>query len=335
MCRLTVRATLRPGTRRFALAAFAALGLGPWLPHAAANDAYPSRPVRVIVGLPAGSSYDVLLRAMQEPLRAELGQPIVIDNRPGADQVIAARQVAAATSDGYTLLAGTRTQFSINPVTSANPGYDADRDFIPITLLGFQTTVVAIDPSLPVRTLGELAAHSRAHRNALNYGATTGSLMLAGEALKAATGADLTYIPYNGIARTMNGLLAGEVQVGIVDVTSSLASIRSGRVRALAVSGEQRFPQLPDVPTFAEAGYASAEASIWEALFAPAGTPEPIVTRLRAAFMRVIAMPEVADKLIGAGIVPATSTTDALRTMIGRERAEVAEQVKRLGIAPR
>lgn len=328
---------VRQGARRAtraALAAIAVLALGAWPPLAAATDAYPSRPVRVIVGSPAGSSYDFMLRTMQEALRAELGQPIVIEQRVGADQVLAARQVAVAAGDGYTLLAGTRTQFAVNPVTNANPGYDADRDFVPITLLGYQTLLVAVHPSLPVHTLAELAAYSRAHPNTLNYGASMGSMMLAGEALKATISADMTHIPYNGISRSMNALLAGDVQVAIVDVTNALPSIRAGKVRALVVSGDRRFPQLPELPTFAEAGYANADLPIWNALFAPAGTPEAIVTRVRAAFVRVLEMPEIADKLVGGGIMPATTTPDALRAMILRERAEVGALAKRLGIAP-
>lgn len=317
-----------------ARAALAALALVAWLP-AIASDTFPSRPVRVICGSPAGSSIDFMLRAMQDALGAELGQPIVIENRPGADQVLAARLVAAAAPDGYTLLVGTGTQFAVNPVTLANPGYDADRDFVPITLLGHQIMLVAIDPALPVRTLAELAAHSRARPDTLNYGASMGSLMLAGEALKAAIAADLTHIPYNGIARSMNALLAGDVQVGIVDVTTSLPSIRAGKVRALVVSGERRFPPLPDVPTFAEAGFPNVDLPIWSALFAPAGTPEPIVARLRTAFVRVLDKPEIAERLIGGGIVPATTTPDGLRAKIQRERAGMAALVKRLGLAPK
>lgn len=319
---------------RAALAAIAMLVLAAWLPHAAAADGYPSRPVRVIVGTPAGSGYGFMLRAMQDALAAELGQPIIVEHRVGADQILAARLVATSAGDGYTLLAGSRTQFAVNPVTYADPGYDADRDLAPITLLGYQIMLVVVQSSLPVRTLVELGAYSRTHPDTLNYGAGSGSLMLAVEALKTTISADLTHIPYNGIAPSMTALLAGDVQVGIVDVTTALPSIRAGRVRALVVSGDRRFPQLPDVPTFAEAGYANADLPIWNALFAPAGTPETVVTRVRAAFARVLEMPEIADKLVGAGIMPATTTPGELRAKILRERAEVGALVKRLGIAP-
>jgi tripartite-type tricarboxylate transporter receptor subunit TctC len=330
------RTCARPSRRAtFALPILAALALGAAPLPGGASDAFPARPVRVIVGTPAGSTYDFMLRTMQEALRVDLGQPIVIEHRVGADQILAARHAAAATADGYTLLAGSRTQFAVNPVTYASPGYDPDRDLMPVTLLGYQIMLVVVHPSVPVATLAELAAYSRARPNALNYGAGSGSLMLAGESLKAAIGADMTHIPYNGIAPSMNALLAGDVQVGIVDVTAALPAVKAGRVRALVVSGERRFPQLPDVPTFAEAGYPKADLLLWNALFAPAGTPEAIVTRVRASFVKVLGQPDIAEKLLGAGVVPATTTPEGLRTMIQRERAEVSALVKRLGIAPR
>ena len=322
-----------PGRRAFALTLAAALAGGAWAQ--AAPEPYPSRPIRIIVGTPAGSTFDFQLRAMQDALRTELGQPIVIEHRVGADQILAARQVATAPADGYTLLAGSRTQFAVNPIVYANPGYDADRDLVPVTLVGYQIVLIAVNASVPVTTLAELAAHSRAHPNTLNYGAGSGSLMLAGEALKASIGADMTHIPYNGIAPSVQALMAGDVQVGIVDVAAAMAGIRSGRVRALVVSGQKRASQLPDVPTFAEAGYANVDLPLWNALFAPAGTPEPVIARVRAAAVRALEMPEIADKLLGAGVVPATTTPDALRQMILRERAEVGALVKRLGIPPK
>jgi len=303
--------------------------------QAMAVDAWPVRPVRMVVGTPAGSTYDFMLRAMQEPLRAALGQPIVIEYRVGADQILAARMVAGAAGDGYTLLAGTRTQFAVNPVTHANLGYDSDRDLVPITFLGSQILLVAVHPSLPVRTLAELAAWSRAHPDRINYGAGSGALMLAGEALKAAIGADMTHVPYNGLAPTLQAMIAGHVQVGIVDVASAQASVRAGRVRALVVSGRERLPQLPDVPTFIEAGYPSADLPLWNALFAPADTPEAILARVRAAFVKVLQEPELVDKLLEAGLVPEASTPDALRERLLKERAEVAALVKSLGIAPK
>lgn len=312
-----------------------AVAAGPTRGQAMAVDAWPARPVRVVVGTPAGSTYDLMLRTMQQPLRAALGQPIVIEHRVGADQILAARTVAGAAGDGYTLLAGTRTQFAVNPVTHASLSYDPDRDLVPITFLGRQILLVAVHPSLPVRTLAELASWSRAHPDRINYGAGSGALMLAGEALKAAIGADMTHVPYNGIAPTLQATIAGDVQVGIVDVASAQASIRAGRVRALVVSGRARLPQLPDVPTFIEAGYPSADLPLWNALFAPAGTPDAILVRVRAAFVKVLEEPEVVARLLEAGVVPETSTPDALGERLLQERAEVAALVKSLGIAPK
>ena len=244
----------------------------------------------------------------------------MIEHRVGADQILAARTVAGAAGDGYTLLAGTRTQFAVNPVTHASLSYDPDRDLVPITFLGRQILLVAVHPSLPVRTLAELAAWSRAHPDKTNYGAGSGALMLART---------------RAISFWTLSMIAGDVQVGIVDVASAQASIRAGRVRALVVSGRARLPQLPDVPTFIEAGYPSVDLPLWNALFAPAGTPDAILVRVRAAFVKVLEEPEVVARLLEAGVVPETSTPDALGERLLQERAEVAALVKSLGIAPK
>jgi len=332
---LTGEIPIRNGTRRATLAILAALACTVPVPGNAAADDYPSRLVRLVVGTPAGTGVDFLLRTMQASLQAELGQPIVIEQRVGADQLLAARQVAAAPADGYTLLAATGTQVAVNPAVYAIPGYDPDRDFTPVTLLAGYSMLVVVHPSLPVHTLAELAAWSRAHPQTLNYGAGGSSTMLVAEGLKAAIGADLTHIPYTGIPASLNALLAGDVHVGILEVSQALPSIRAGRVRALVVSSERRLPQLPDVPTFAEAGHASVVVPIWNALYAPAGTPAAIIARLRTAFVRALDDPEVAERLMAAGIVPATSTPDELRAKARRERAEVTALLKRLDIPPR
>lgn len=331
-CRTAPRAL---ASLRHAAATLAYLAIACAAAGAMAADAFPDRPVRVIVGTPAGSTFDFVLRTMSERMRTELGQPIVIEYRVGADQIFAARQVAAAPPDGYMILAATRTQMAVNPATYATLGYDVDRDFLPLTLLGYQISLVAVHPSLPVHTLAELATYSRARPGTLNYGAGSGSFMIAGESLKAAIGADLVHIPYNGIAPTMNALLAGDVQVALVDVTVAAAHIRAGRLRALVVSGQKRYPPLPDVPTFAESGYPSLDLSVWIAMYAPAGTPEATAARLRGAIARTLDAPEVAEKLVNGGVVPVTSTPEQLRELVRREQADVAALVKRLGLAPK
>lgn len=329
---------IRKGKRRAALAVVAALACTMYVPSTAAataTDDYPSRPVRLVGGTPAGTGVDFMLRAMQTSLQADLGQPIVIEQRPGADQLLAARYVATAPADGYTLLVATGTQVAVNPAVYASPGYDPDRDFTPVTLLARYNMVVVVHPSLPVHTLAELAAWSRAHPGTLNYGTGGSSTMLVAEGLKAAIGADLTHIPYSGIPASINALLAGDVHVGILEVSLALPSIRAGRMRALVVSSERRLVQLPDVPTFAEAGHADVVIPIWNALYAPAGTPAAIIARLRTAFVRALDDPEIAERIMAAGIVPVTSTPEGLRAKAHRERAEVAALLQRLGVAPR
>ena len=302
--------------------------------RAIAADAFPERPIRIVIGTPTGSALDFLLRTMSDRLRAELGAPIVIESRTGADMILAARAVGTSPPDGYTLLAATRTHFVVNPLTYANPGYE-ERDFAPLTLLAHQIAVVAVHASLPVTSLRELAAYSRAYPNTLNYGSGSSTLMLAAESLKAAIGADMLHIPYSGLVPSLNALLANDVQVAMLDVSVGAASIKAGRLRGLAVSGRERSPTLPEVATFAEAGYPGLDVPIWNALYVPAGTPEPVMAKLRAAVVRTLEDREVADKLVAAGFIPQTTTPEELSALVAKQRAEMAALVKRLGITPR
>jgi tripartite-type tricarboxylate transporter receptor subunit TctC len=302
--------------------------------RAAAADAYPDRPIRIVIGTPAGSALDFLLRTMAEKLRAELGAPIVIESRTGADMIVAARLVATSPPDGYTLLGATRTHFVVNPLTYANPGY-LERDFAPLTLLAHQTAVVAVNPSLPVTTLRELAAYSRARPNTLNYGSASSTLMLAAESLKATVGVDMLHIPDSGLAPSLGALHANDVQLAMLDVSVGAASIKAGRLRGLAVSGRERSPMLPDVPTLAEAGYPDLEIPIWNALYVPAGTPEPVASKIRTAVVRTLEDRDVVDKLVAAGFIPQTTTPEELSALVAKQRAEMAVLVERLGLTPR
>lgn len=325
--------TLAATARTIALVACVASVAASPGPSAAA-DAFPDRPIRIVIGTPAGSALDFLLRTMSEKLRAELGAPIVIESRTGADMIVAARLVATSPPDGYTLLAATRTHFVVNPLTYANPGY-VERDFAPLTLLAHQIAVVAVNPSLPVTTLRELSAYSRAHPNTLNYGSASSTLMLAAESLKATVGIDMLHIPYSGLAPSLNALLANDVQVAMLDVSVGAASIKAGRLRGLAVSGRERSPMLPDVPTLAEAGYPGLEIPIWNALYVPAGTPEAVASKIRTAVVHTLQDRDVVDKLVAAGFIPQTTTPEELSALVAQQRAEMAELVKRLGLTPR
>ena len=311
------------GLRLCRALAAATLVVAPFLPAAAQTGAFPDRPIRVVVGTPAGSGIDFILRVMSPTLQAELGQPLVIDNRPGADGIVAARLVAGAPPDGHVLLAATRTQIAVNPVIYASIPYDPSRDLAPVSMLAYQSILVVAHPSLPVRSIRELVDHTRAHPGSVNYGTGSSTFMLATEELRLATGADLRHIPYNGVPPTVTAILAGDVHVALLDVTPALAAVRGGRLRALAVSGTTRLALLPDVPTLAESGVAGYETPVWVALYSPAGTPGGIVARLGAAVARALDAPEVREKLLAAGEV-ARRDTDA-----------TAALVRRLGLAPR
>lgn len=272
-----------------------------------------------MVGAPAGSGMDFTLRTLADRLREELGQPVIVENKPGADGIVAARLVADAVPDGYTLLSASPVQMTINPLLHDKLQYDAVRDFEPVSMISRVPLVLVVDPAVPARSVADLVAYARAHPGALNYGSGSSTFLFATEVFKQITGADLTHVPYNGIPPVVNAMLAGDVQLALVNLPPSIGHIRSGKLRALAVTSAMREPLLPEVPTLAEAGVPGYGFVVWIAMFAPAGTPADIVARLQAAIARGLAAPDVRDKLIASGIVPMTSTPQALGDVVRRD----------------
>lgn len=315
------------------LALFAA-ALGTWTPAARADATTDSRAIRLIVGTPPGSGVDFLMRALADPLQQRLGQPVVVENRPGADGIIGARLVAGAAPDGNVLLAATRSQVALNPVIRKDAGYDPLVHFAPITMLAHQAILVLVHPSVPARTVGEMIAHSRAHPGRLHYGSGATTFMFVAEAFKRATGADLRQVPYVGVPPSVLGAVAGDVQVVFADVTASLPQVRAGRLRALAVMSGRRLAALPEVPTLREAGVADLDAPVWLALFAPAGVSAERVERLREAFTQVLDQREIAEKLVDVGILPSPSTSEALTAFLRREIAQNTSLARVIGMLP-
>jgi tripartite-type tricarboxylate transporter receptor subunit TctC len=282
----------------------------------------------LVVGFPVGSGVDVAARVLGEKLRDELGQPIVVEIRAGADGIIAARHVAAAAPDGYTLLPSTNGAMAINPVMQDKLPYDPLRDFEPISMIARYPQVLVVAPSLPVNSVRELVAYAKAHPGELNYGSGSANFMFAMEMFKQLTGADLHHIPYLGVPAAVSALLAGDVQAAIVNTVSSTAHIKAGKLRALAVTGAAREPLLPDVPTLAEAGVHGYNLEIWTAMFAPAGTPPEIIARLHAAIVRSVESPEVRDRLAATGVVPISSSPQFVRDTIVRDTKAYAGLAK-------
>jgi tripartite-type tricarboxylate transporter receptor subunit TctC len=294
-----------------------------------AASAYPAKPLRIVVGLSAGGPTDTLARIIAQPLSKRLGQPVIVDNRPGASGDIAAEMVAKAAPDGYTLLLGTSGPLSIN--ASLYPGlpFDPMKDFAPIGEIASAPFVVVVNPKLPARTLGDLIQSARQTPGKLNEGSVTGAAAhLATEMFKSAAHIQMAHIPYKGAAPAMTDLLAGQIDLSFASTPGALPHIQAGKVRALAVTSAQRLPQMPGVPTVSESGVPGFEASVWYGLVAPANTPPEIVQRLSRE-LRTIMQDTVAEQQMHNNhFIPAFSSPDQFAQFIRTEGAKWGTVVK-------
>lgn len=306
-----------------------ALMFAPALPARAQND-FPSRPVRVVVPFAAGGLVDVVARIVAEQMQAALGRPVVVENQGGAGGTIGAATVARAAPDGHTLLLNS-TGHAVTPVLYPGFPFDPVRDFAPIGLLGRQPFVLAVHPSVPANDVGALLAWLREKRGEANFGTTgvgAGS-HLSGELLKARAGVQFTVVPYRGTPAAVTDLVAGRVDMMIDSQTLLAPLMRDGQVRGLAVTTRSRSAMLPDLPTLQEAGVDGYEASSWQALYAPAGTPEPILRRLSELVGRVMAGPDTRRRFAEVGVEPFTDTSAAAMTAHLRDEIAKWEPVLR------
>ena len=269
------------------LALVAALLLG-GLSQAAAE--YPDRPIRLVVPYPPGATNDLLARVLAEPLAKELGQPVIVDNKGGAATAIGATAVASAPADGYTLLLGTGTTYTLNGLLKKGLAYDTDRDFKLLSILAEVPCVFIVNPQFPARTLGDFVAYAKAHPGAVNYSSSGlgSSLHLAGELFAQRAGIKLTHVPYPGSAGAMRALLANEVQMMSEVLSGALPQMQQKAVTALAVTSAKRTSLAPDVPTVAESGFPGFEAVGWYALAVPKATPPAITHRIEAAINKIL-----------------------------------------------
>ena len=302
----------------------------------ASAQAYPSKPIRMMVPFPAGGGSDTMGRALGQKLTERLGQSVVIENRPGAGGSIGADVVAKAAPDGYTILLGSTSELVQYPNVNPKIPYDPVRDFAPITLVGTVPLVLVIHPSLPAKTVKDLVALAKARPGEINFGsAGNGSTThLAVELFILMTGARMTHVPYKGSPQAVTDLVAGNVQLGIPTMPAALGFIKAGRVRALAVSSGKRTPVLPDVPTMREAGITEYETDLWTGVLAPAGTPPAVLTRLHAEIVHALGLPEVKDTLGRQGAVPASSSSQEFGSYMRTELAKWARVVKAAGVKP-
>src|SRR5882672_6820260 len=286
------------------------------LAFAAAASAQ-TKPVRSVVAYPPGGGIDVLGRQLAERLTAAWSQPVVVENRPGANTIVAADAVAKAAPDGYTVLMTTDATFSINPHLYARLPFDTQRDFTPVTMLVLLQQLLVAHPSLPANSLEELIKLAKAKPGTINY-ASYGSGSqphLSGEMLKNKAGIDLVHIPYKGISLAVPAVMAGEVQLTFAGIATSSAPLKSGRIKALAIGGAKRSPLFPDVPTFAELGFPEVETHAWFGLFVPAGAPREAVARIYQDAKRILDEPEFRQKqLIDKGYDVVGSSPEAFET---------------------
>ncbi len=295
-------------------------------------DDYPSRPVRVIVPFSPGGAVDGPMRLIAQELGKRLGQSVVVENRPGAGATIGTEAVAKAPADGYTLLLASQTN-AISATLYPKLSFDPIEDFAPITLIGREPGVVVVHPSLPVKTLQELIAYVKAHPGQVDYASSGNG---SGQHLFAAllcsiTGMKMNHIPYRGSGQATTDLVGGQVQVAIPGMAGMLGHIKSGKLRALAVTGATRAPQLPDVPTMSEAGVPGYEAYVWMGLLAPKGTPPAVIDRLQREVVAALATPEVRNYMAGASIESVGSTPAEFGRFFRAEKDLWAKIVRETG----
>lgn len=314
-----------------AIAALAAL-LG--LSDAALAQAYPSKPVRIVVPFAAGGAIDIIVRASAQQLSKELGQQMVVDNRPGASGNIGAEIVAKSAPDGYTLVAGTSATHAVNSALYAKLPYDIRRDFVPVAHIAGVPNVLVVTPASGIRSVDDLIKQARTAPGALSYGSAGSgtSLHLAGELFSAAARVGLLHIPYKGAAPATADLLGGQITMMFNTVPVALPLIRSGKLTAIAVTSAKRHFALPEVPTFAELGYASVASETWVGLFAPAGTPRELVNKLAQALDRSLRDKSVVELLRKQGAEPQFMDPAAFTRYVDSEITRWGGVVRAAGI---
>ena len=295
---------------------------------------YPAKPLRMITPVSAGSAVDTVARVVGQKMSDSWGQQVVVDNRIGANGIIGTEAAAKSPADGYTLFLGNDAMLATNPNLYSKLPYDPVRDFAPVTLAAWIPLVLVVHSSLPVKSVKELIALAKARPGEVNYasGGNGSPQHLPMEMLKAATGIKLVHVPYKGLIPALNDVVGGQVPVMFAGMSGALPHIQSGRLRALAVGGLKRSPALPAVPTVAEAGVPGFNYAAWTGFLVPAGTSKDIVVRLHAEITRILALPDVRDKLVSLGFELAGSTPEEFGALIRNDIARVAKVVKDAGI---
>ena len=296
-------------------------------------QAYPSKTIRFVVPYPAGGPLDTVARLLGAKVGESVGQPVVVENKPGAGGNIGADIVAKSPADGYTILMGAVATHAINPSLYKSIPYDPIRDFAPVTQVASTPNVLVVNPGVPAKDVKELIAYAKANPGKLSFGSgSIGSAgHLAGELFKATAGVDMVHVPYKGAAPAMQDLIGGRIQLMFDNLASSLGQVKAGKVRALAVTTAKRSPLAPDLPTIAETGVPGFDISTWFGIFAPAGTPKPALDRLHAEFAKALAAADVRDRMTSMGAEPVGNTPDEFAAFVRSEGEKYSKVIRASG----
>ena len=284
-----------------------------------AQDAFPSKPIHIIVGYAAGGGNDIIVRVVAPKMSEGLGQAVIVENKPGAQGIISCEYVAKAAPDGYTLLMGPSGPMTMNPAIYSKLPYSPLKDFAPVSMIGDFPLMLVVSASLPVNSVKDLIDYAKARPDAVNYSASAAPFQLAAELFNQKTGTKFAHIPYKSSGDSVNAVMAGQVTITITDPPPAIGPLKGGRVKALAVTSARRDPTWPDLPTLAEAGGPDIEIRLFTGFHAPAGTPAPIVTRLQREVARVVKLPEIRERLDQMSIVPSGNTPEEFRAIVARD----------------
>ena len=282
---------------------------------------YPSKPIRIVLGYAAGGGNDLIVRVMAPRLSEGLGQAVVVENKPGAQGIIATETVAKAAPDGYTILMGPTGPMTMNPATYSKLPYDSVRDFAPIATIGQFPLLVVVSSQLPARSVKDLIDYAKKNPGKANYASSAAAFQIATELFKQKTGTEFVHIPYKSSGESVNAVVAGQVTMTICDPPPASGPLRAGTARAIAITANERHHWWPDVPTLKESG-ADVEVWLWTAFFAPAKTPPAIVARLQQETARVVRLPDVAEGLTKLGVDPVGGSSDELKQRLARDLAK-------------
>jgi len=303
---------------------------------AAQQQTYPTKPIRLVVGFAPGGSTDVTARIIAERLGAAFGQQVVVDNRSGAGGNIGADLVAKSNADGYTILMATTGVMAFNHYLYSKLQYSAEKDLAPVTQIGSLPLILVVPAALPAKTVKELVSDAKSRPGKYSFGSSGvgGATHVTGELFKSLAGIDIVHVPYKGSGQMMADLLTGQVQIAFDQISSSIAHVKSGRLRALGISTAKRSALLPDLPTIAEAGVPGYEATSWNGFAVRAGTSAVIINRVQQETRKAMAIPEIKDKMFVLGIEPIGSTPAEFAAHIRAERAKWIPLFKKIGIQP-